>query len=77
MTITPQLYTEINDKLVAVLEEYKDEISQYEMLVIGVNLLVSYMEVIIRFDQYPRDKLLEEVLDMVKTSKYDTFTSRN
>jgi len=77
MTISPELYDKINSKLIQVLEEHQNEMTQYDMLVIAVNLLVSYMEVIIRFDQFDRQKLFEEVVDMIKTSKFDTFTSRN
>lgn len=77
MTISPELYDKINSKLIQVLEEHQNEMTQYDMLVIAVNLLVSYMEVIIRFDQFDRQKLFEEVVEMIKTSKFDTFTSRN
>lgn len=77
MTITAQLYDEINGKLIEVLEQYKEQMTQYDMLVIAVNLLVSYMEVIVRFDQYDRQKLVDEIVHMIKTTNLDGFTSRN
>lgn len=77
MTITAELYDAINTKLIAVLDEYKEQMTQYDMLVIAVNLLVSYMEVIVRFDQYDKQKLVDEVIHMIKSTNLDGFTSRN
>ena len=77
MTITAELYEEINSRLVGVLESYKEELTQYDMLIIAVNLLVSYMEVVVQFDQIPRHQLFNEVVELLKTRKTDDFVSRN
>lgn len=77
MTITAELYEEINDKLIDVLDSYKNELSQYDMLIIGINLLLSYMDVVHRFDGLPKQQILDEVIELLRTRKLDDFVSKN
>lgn len=77
MTITAETYNEVNSKLLDILEEYKDTMTQYDVLLITVNLLVSYMEVLVDVDKFPKQKLFDEVVELIKTSDFQRFTSKN
>lgn len=77
MTITAELYEEINSKLIEVLSSYKNRLTQYDMLIIGVNLLLSYMDVVSRFDGLPKEQILEEVVELLKTRNLGHFISNN
>jgi hypothetical protein len=77
MTISPETYTKVNNELVDVIDKYKQELTQYDMLLISVNLLVSYMEILIRFNQLDKQELVEEVIQLIKTSDYKSFISQN
>lgn len=73
MTITAELYDEINRRLVGIIDLYKDELTQYDMLVITVNLLISYVEVVVNFDKIPRDQIVDEVIELIKTRNINDF----
>lgn len=76
MTITAETYNEVNSKLLDILEEYKDTMTQYDVLLITVNLLVSYMEVLVDIDKFPKQKLFDEVVELIKTSDFQRFTPK-
>ena len=77
MTIPQTLYTEINNRLLAILSEYKDQMSQYDMLVVATNLLTSTMEVISHCDHIPREQIIGEIVQLINTCNIDDFISRN
>ena len=77
MTIPPQLYDEINTKLIGILESYEDQLTQYDILVMAVNLLTSYMEVLEKVTLIPRDKLFNDVIELMKSSDFKGYVPKN
>ena len=77
MTITQSLYTEINNRFLEILNEYKDQMSQYDMLVVATNLLTSTMEVISHCDHIPKEEIIREIIQLINTCNIDDFVSRN
>lgn len=77
MTIPPQLYDEVNTKLIGVLESYEDRLSQYDILVMAVNLLTSYMEVLEKVTLIPKDKLFNDVVELMKSNDFKGYVSKN
>lgn len=77
MTITQKLYNEINNKLIAVLEEYRDQMSQYDLLTVATNFLVGTMATIMHFDHMKKEDLIKEIIELLNTVQIDDFVSRN
>lgn len=73
--ISAELYEQINQELVSVIEKYQSDLTQYDMLIIAVNLIICYIDVVIKYDDIPKHKIIDEVINLIQTRDRSNFMS--
>lgn len=79
MTMIPrETYDIINDEILKVIDTHKKDMSEYDMLIIIVNFLSSYMDVILKFHpKMDERELIEDVFDLIRAHRFNYSKSKN